>query len=356
VAAFAAAGLRWERAGPQPEQPQMQQVPPHARSPGVASVAVGELRQRQGQEGGAVPGHGQASPAGLGGRGLGGCEDQEPLPAPASPGPRQAAPAPAWSPPPWAASAAAPGGTPAASQAAATPAASHPPGAGHPGPAATPAKERAAGDAVGSVPPAPHPRHHGDSERAEQPQEGGRPPTLLLPPAGPPRLQLPPRLPPPVCSPWEAPRPPPRLHLPPRLRAHLARLCKVADGLAAGTRGAAVEGGAEGRVESCSQGSVSEQGMRAALAAGLRRVDPCAGEGDCLLLAGEVPAARAGLLHAALGRAVQLERQAAEQQAAAAGGEGQPGQQEQLRARALRLRVQVADVVCGGELAAADRG
>ncbi len=120
---------------------------------------------------------------------------------------------------------------------------------------------------------------------------------------------------------------------------------------AAGREAGLVEDGVEGGVEGGSQGSVSEQGMRAVLAAGLRRVDPCAGEGDCLLLAGELPAARAGLLHAALGRAVQLERQAAEQDYAAAGGEGQPGQQEQLRARVLRLRVQVADVMCGGELA-----
>jgi hypothetical protein len=145
----------------------------------------------------------------------------------------------------------------------------------------------------------------------------------------------------------EAPRPLPRLRLPPGLQAHLARVWGAADGLALGAAGVGLGLGVGGGL----RGANSERGMRAALARGLHRLDTRAGEGDCLLLAGELPAARAGLLHAGLARAVQLERQAAEQQAAAAGGEGQEGQQEQLRARALRLRVQVADVMCGGELA-----
>jgi hypothetical protein len=145
----------------------------------------------------------------------------------------------------------------------------------------------------------------------------------------------------------------PRLRLPPGFRAHLARVYRAAEGMAAGVKAGLEAGLVEDGVEGGPSGAVSEQGMRAVLAAGLRRVDPCAGEGDCLEVARALPAARAGLLHAALRRAVKLERQAAEQQqAAAAGGEGQEGQQEQLRARALRLRVQVADVMCEGELSA----
>jgi hypothetical protein len=237
---------------------------------------------------------------------------QGPQPAPASP-------AQAGHSPSQAALAATPGGT-AASLQTATPPASGPPGARYPGLNAAPAGRRAAGGAEPETLPLKRPRHSDEADRRQPPG------------------------------------PPFRLRLPPRLQAHLARVYKAAEGMAAGVKAGLeaglVEGGVEGGAEGGSQGSVSEQGMRAVLAAGLHRLDPCAGEGDCLLLAGEVPAARAGLLHAALVRAVQLERQAAEEQAAAAGGEGQPGQQEQLRACALLLRVQVADVMCGGELSA----
>jgi hypothetical protein len=125
----------------------------------------------------------------------------------------------------------------------------------------------------------------------------------------------------------QPPAPPPRLQL---LRANLARVGRVADGMAAGTAGmeAGLGAGGGGGLPGAESERRWQGGCRPR------------GRGCCTRLWGG-PCSWSG------------RQRSSSREQAAKGGQGQSRQQEQLQACALRLRVQVADVVFGGQLAAA---